>query len=347
MVGVALELCPDYFDQLGVFEAWKFSSGEGVQAIIVDSCIDDSHQAFLNTKIYPPKVNIDKNDDCRVIQPTLSNDAIENKQNNIRYFHGTTVASTVIAKPSSFPLHNEPLNNIKVCGIAPQANLYSINLAKGNDMHDALDESFDFSTSTIKTAKGKEVFKTHDRLAIVASLSAVHTEGKITKDTWQSFLKGACKKDFYLAVVAVGNGNVKLSDHPNQYYPANVKLPSQCSHDPLIRVGSLNKDSSLKAEHSNYGDNVDILVRGEELHTAYPGDRADLSTGTSYAAPIVSGTIALLLKCNPFAKASQIRDTIIENADKYESLKNYAKDGRVLNITASVIAFCTKKSEEL
>ena len=71
----------------------------------------------------------------------------------------------------------------------------------------------------------------------------------------------------------------------------------------IIVVGSSNKNNK-RAEHSVCGDRVDIYAPGEALTELTTGKNGD---GTSYAAPIVSGVVALMWGINPGIKADDIK----------------------------------------
>jgi thermitase len=54
-------------------------------------------------------------------------------------------------------------------------------------------------------------------------------------------------------------------------------------------------DLDAKAAFSNYGKQVDLAAPGVALVSTYPGARYATWSGTSFAAPIVSATAALVL----------------------------------------------------
>lgn len=62
--------------------------------------------------------------------------------------------------------------------------------------------------------------------------------------------------------------------------------------------------------------------------------------GTSQAAAVTTGLIALLKGCDPYAHATEILDVIFSTADIYDSLKDQVKGGKVLNITNATNKFC-------
>jgi subtilisin family serine protease len=137
--------------------------------------------------------------------------------------------------------------------------------------------------------------------------------------------------DDCLVVASAGNGikvpnvgKVGISNNgPNAVYPASYELP-----DLIISVGAL-KWNGNKALFSNFGAQeggwwlsrrgVDILAPGVDIRahqrTAAGGGVVSLS-GTSFAAPQVSGVAALIWSQNPALTGSQVKAAILQNADQ-------------------------------
>lgn len=143
------------------------------------------------------------------------------------------------------------------------------------------------------------------------------------------------KKDNY--VIRVINNSYGTSQHSRSVAMLTHTLSSS-KHKGMVIVGAAgNEDSSYrrypagygsvvsvanidanqrKHETSNYGKWVDIAAPGASLETAHPGDTTQSVTGTSFAAPIISGVAGLLLALNPEAEAKHIINTILNSADR-------------------------------
>jgi len=80
----------------------------------------------------------------------------------------------------------------------------------------------------------------------------------------------------------------------------------------IIIVGSSTKDNS-RANHSVCGERIDIYAPGENLTKLTTGE---LGSGTSFAAPIVSGIAALIWGINPGISADNIKFIINSQATK-------------------------------
>ncbi len=104
--------------------------------------------------------------------------------------------------------------------------------------------------------------------------------------TYQNLMTAAHNLDIALIAAAGNNNSSQL------YYPA--------SYDHVISVAATNS-SDTKASFSNYGSAVDIAAPGRDIWSsvATTNSSYDNMSGTSMAAPLVSG-IAGLMKCfNP------------------------------------------------
>ncbi len=113
-------------------------------------------------------------------------------------------------------------------------------------------------------------------------------------------------------VAAAGNeARVNGAITSENYFPAGIPLKN------VITVGALNNDGT-KAAFSNFasGDGeVTISAPGVNIVMGVDKDGKPIkSSGTSFAAPQVTGTIALLQSINPKLTASEIKDILVKSS---------------------------------
>lgn len=122
------------------------------------------------------------------------------------------------------------------------------------------------------------------------------------------------QKNGVLLVHAAGN-DAKDNDATDNY--PNDKLKKGKEANNWIEVGAMSwkGGKEIMATFSNYGGkNVDILAPGVDIKSAVPDALYEKQSGTSMAAPVVSGVAALLLSYYPDLSAAQVRDILLRSA---------------------------------
>jgi subtilisin family serine protease len=105
--------------------------------------------------------------------------------------------------------------------------------------------------------------------------------------------------DGMIVVVAAGNQN------------RDACLYSPASEISAISVGAIDKNE-LRASYSNFGTCLDIFAPGSDLVGAWvgPPNTYRSSSGTSNAAPIVSGIVATMLQKNPNLTQQEVQQML-------------------------------------
>jgi subtilisin family serine protease len=148
-----------------------------------------------------------------------------------------------------------------------------------------------------------------------------------------------------LMVHAAGNDGENLAEKPSFPTPAYLNGGKP---NGWIEVGASSWKGldSLAAPFSNYGKaQVDVFAPGVDILSTVPGGGYERESGTSMAAPVVSGLAALLMSYYPNLSAADVKRIIMDSATRYADqkvLKPGAENGEMvpfgsLSITGGVV----------
>ncbi len=110
------------------------------------------------------------------------------------------------------------------------------------------------------------------------------------------------------SIIVVAAGNEGASPTHQIVYPAQFST--------TIAVGAVDKYKNL-ASFSSYGQQLDLVAPGQLVVSTYdiiPDNYYNEQSGTSMAAPFVTGAIALLLSVEPELDFSEVRGRLISSA---------------------------------
>ena len=132
-----------------------------------------------------------------------------------------------------------------------------------------------------------------------------------------------------IVVAACGNSATNIDVNP--VYPACYAL------DNIVTVASTTRNDTLSA-FSNYGPtNVDLAAPGEAIYTTFggigtPNNLYYTDSGTSVAAPYVTGALALMLAKFPGETHQQLISRVLNATDPLPSLAGKCVTGGRLNL---------------
>jgi subtilisin family serine protease len=203
--------------------------------------------------------------------------------------HGTGVAGIVAA---------ERRNNIGIDGIASNTRIMVVRTVPNGDERDkdvanAIRYAVDNGAHIINMSFGKayspfkDVVDAAVRYAEARGVLMVHAAGNDGKDL-------ATENNF-----------------PNRYFLGGDTATL------WIEVGASGWQGrgQLAAVFSNYGaGQVDVFAPGSDINSTAPGNTYESASGTSFAAPVVSGIAALLMAYYPELSAADVRRIILESA---------------------------------
>lgn len=265
-------------------------NGKGINIAIIDDGLDTTHEDLEGAV-------------------TKSYDIVTKSTNvahvNSRGYHGTAVTGIIGARK----------NDIGIQGIASGAELIFLKHREGmsdSETIELFNKAQEFGADIINCSWG-----TYDvSLAVKEKIQDLATNGRNGKGT--------------IIVFATGNDDQEMGN-------------DESSIPEVIAVGATDKDN-LRAWYSNYGVNLDIVAPGgytmgittldpmgyngissmDENYLLY--DDPESFIGTSAAAPIVTGVIALMLEKNPNLTRVEIENILKENSDKIGNVPY--EDGR-------------------
>lgn len=207
-------------------------------------------------------------------------------------YHGTMVASILAGRG------NLSDRSTGVLGTAPRAELLSVSMAFGVD---------GVNTDT-QIADG--IIWAVDNGASVINLSL--TRNSVSwPQSWDRAFSYAFENDVVI-VAAVGN---RIDGTEQVSAPATIP--------GVIAVAGVNKQAVASELSSTSGFTIAVTAPSEDLVAAFPGGEYRLWSGTSGAAPIVSGLVALIRSAYPELDAANVVNRVVSSALK-PGFENYS-----------------------
>ena len=212
-------------------------------------------------------------------------------------YHGTMVASLIAGRGDPDD------DSAGILGTAPRAQLLSVSMAFGVDGVD----------TDSQVAEG--IIWAVDNGARVINLSLTRNSVSWPKSWDEAFLY-AFENDVVI-VAAVGN---RLDGTEQVSAPATIP--------GVIAVAGVDINANASELSSTSGFTIGVTAPSEDLVAAYPEGEYRIWSGTSGAAPIVSGMVALIRSLYPEMDAANVVNRVIESAikdgfEKYSSTYGY------------------------
>ena len=218
--------------------------------------------------------------------------------------HGTQVAGVVGAKGN---------NGEEICGTCWNVKLVSLKVIG--------DDGLGYSSDVISAIR----YATQIGIPIL-NLS-FGWSGDDIEERYDLALNTAIDGYPGLVVCCAGNDNQNNNTSPH--------FPSNCSADNLIAVGA-STSSNTKWANSNYGSwSVDLFAPGENIHTTFVNGVYS-NSGTSLAAPFVSGIAALILTQHPSLSGARLREVIMDSVDTFSAFNGKCVTGGRVNAYKAV-----------
>jgi len=253
-------------------------TGKGIKVAVIDDGLDVGHEDLY-------KAVVDSYD--------ISTKTSDVNHTNFSAYHGTAVTGLIAARK----------NSKGILGVASDVSIIFLkykDVMSDSETIELFDKAESFGADIISCSWG--TYNVSD--AVKSKIVDLSQNGRNGKGT--------------LIVFAVGNDDYNLDNYNDESSIAEV-----------IAVGSTDKDNT-RAYYSNYGSSLDIMAPGgvqlAMTTLDVTGDAGANNgsyifynghfTGTSAAAPVVSGALALLLEKNPNLTHDEVIQILRDKSDK-------------------------------
>lgn len=289
-----------HLDSVNISEAWDVSQGNSdVLIAVIDSGVDYNHPDLVNVMWKNPYVtgvsdtdgNEQPNDAIGWDFGSNANSGAGDNNPIDNMGHGTLVAGVAAAETD---------NGIGGAGIAFSAKILPIKVT---------DDSGGIDSAALIQA----VYYASYHGADVINLSLGGTEpdddtNRLLEDTINDAIDNGA-----VVVAAAGNIFTTAFDIDDEHI-----IPA--TYPRVFTVGGANKDGDYDNKVSLFGNSVDVIAPDTDIYGPSYSPSTKIrsyrnGTGTSFAAPIVSGICALLKAVNPLATPEEIMQAIIDTAE--------------------------------
>lgn len=151
---------------------------------------------------------------------------------------------------------------------------------------------------------------------------------------------GYADKNNMLMVFAAGNDGVSNDNSRWASYPATYDFAN------IISVAATTSSGSL-ASWSNYGGtSVDLAAPGDNIYSTTIGGGYATESGTSMAAPHVTGALALMLSQNPALSNADLTSRLLNGANQNSTLLGRTATGGALSVSNATLGVAGSTATE-
>ena len=269
-----------YHDAIKTYGAWDVTLGrEDIIVAVVDNGFAVNHEEFKN-KVVKPYCVFDRSSDVH--------------ESGVK--HGTHVAGLAVAIAN---------NQRGIAGVAPECKLMPVKV---------FDDGGRTSTTAVLDGvlyavyNGADVVNLSLGMALNTSMpenlqqELIRSHFKEEERVWKKVFAIANRNNTAI-VIAAGNENLMAGIEPmHRSEDVIVVAAVDESHNPIYN----------KSGFSNYGPFTDVSAPGANILSSVGRNKYEVMSGTSMAAPIVTGAVALIKSVNRPLSTSQIKQILQE-----------------------------------
>lgn len=302
-------------NSMSLSQAWTYSTGsKDVVVAIIDSGVDLGHSDLRNN-IWKNLGEIPGNgidDEGNGYIDDINGWNFYSNTNNVQdnYGHGTHIAGIIGAEGN---------NGLGIAGINWHVSIMPLKFMS--------DSGAGFTSGALAAIDYILMMKKNFGVNIV-----------VVNNSWSSgygyssVMDGRIKAlgDANIVFVAAAGNNAMNND----LYPL---YPGSYNQSNVINVGSFSNETLSLTRSSNYGSiTVDLAAPGYLIFSTLPRNYYGYMSGTSMAAPQVSGAVALLNSIKKGIAISEVRSAILEGVDKMPGLVGKVATEGKLSIAGSI-----------
>ncbi|MBE6771377.1 MAG: hypothetical protein E7547_04445 [Ruminococcaceae bacterium] len=250
---------------------------------------------------------------------------------NTPHYHGTHVAGIIGANH----------DGSGIAGICENSNLICVDWTPDGLQFWITDIAIFFGISTLVKSGAK---------VINLSLGTSGTKGSNSSGIFERVFGAAAtsymmasllsKGYDFVAVQSAGNGdslgdpvNAENNGHfcvlsEDNIFVGSKNVSAKNILDRIIVVSSISNNGDgtyTQSDFSNVGRSVSIAAPGDEIYSCVDGGDYDEFSGTSMAAPMVTGVASLVWSVNPSFTGAQVKEIVCTSTDKVAQVNSDAK----------------------
>lgn len=277
---------------INICDTWSITQGNGVKVAVVDTGIDQ-HIDLINNLNY---VHFNSETNTEEIIPSLlgSEDGLS---------HGTHVAGIIGAERN---------NGINITGVAPKSKLLSVANSLQLKTISLVELTENLSSGIAWAWKEGKADVINNSWGFIADpFNPINFHSQLLEDSiWEAIEDGRDEKG---VVVVFSSGN-SMNSYGSESGEGVLSYPANAFPE-ILTVGAINIMGKRNIQ-SMFGNELDVMAPGENILSTIVNNQTTFYTGTSMAAPHVSGIAALMLSVNPCLTGQEVRDIIEQTAQK-------------------------------